>query len=50
MFLGKRLDIGDEGDYNKKEGSSDNTLTSADGDNIVNFAEGGTLESLYPEK
>ena len=28
MFLGKRLDIGDEGDYNKKEGSSDNTLTT----------------------
>ena len=33
-----------------KTESSDNTLTSADDDNIVNFAEGGTLESLYPEK
>ena len=28
----------------------DNTLTKEDDDNIVSFAEGGTLESLYPEK
>lgn len=33
-----------------KTESSDNTLTRADDDNIVSFAEGGTLESLYPEK
>ena len=28
----------------------DNTLNEIDDDNIVNFAEGGTLESLYPEQ
>ena len=33
-----------------KSESPDNTLTDADDDNIVSFAEGGTLESLYPEK
>ena len=33
-----------------KTESADNNLTSADDDNIVSFAEGGTLESLYPEK
>ncbi|MBR5414562.1 MAG: prepilin-type N-terminal cleavage/methylation domain-containing protein [Thermoguttaceae bacterium] len=33
-----------------KTESSDNTLTDADDDNIVSFAEGGTLESLYPKQ
>ena len=33
-----------------KTESDDNTLTDADDDNIVSFAEGGTLESLYPQK
>ena len=35
--------------YGKTE-NADNTLTDADDDNIVSFAEGGTLESLYPQK
>lgn len=33
-----------------KSENADNTLTEADDDNIVSFAEGGTLESLYPQK
>ncbi|MGI5831686.1 MAG: type II secretion system protein [Thermoguttaceae bacterium] len=33
-----------------KSDNADNMLTDGDDDNIVSFAEGGTLDSLYPQK